>query len=67
MPIALPELLRGFLGLTEQRDEHLLGGAAAAAVRTLGVSQPVLARFKQDVAVLCPDLLHETQVGLGRG
>jgi hypothetical protein len=26
----------------------------------------VLARFQQDVAILCPDLVHEAQLGLGR-
>lgn len=47
-------------------DEHLLAGADEEAIQSLGVSQPVLARFQQDMAVLCPDLVHEAQFGLGR-
>jgi hypothetical protein len=26
----------------------------------------VMARFQQDLAILCPDLVHEAQLGLGR-
>ncbi len=67
MHIAVPELLRVFLGLSRPRDEHLLGGADEAAIQTLGVSQPVLGQFQPTVAVLCPDLVREAQLGLSRG
>jgi hypothetical protein len=53
-------------GLSMPHDEHLLAGADEEAVQALGVSQPVLSRFQQDIAVLCPDLVHEAQLGLGR-
>ena len=66
MNFALPHLFRDLLGRSTLRDEHLLAGADEAAVQALGVSQPVLARFQQDVAILCPDLVHEAQLGLGR-
>jgi hypothetical protein len=66
MYFALPDLIRGFLGASVAQDEHLLAGADEASVQALGVSQPVLARFQQDVAVLCPDLVHETQMALAR-
>ena len=67
MQFHLPHLLRDvFRPHTVARDEHLLAGADEASVQALGVSQPVLARFAQDVAVLCPDLVHEAQLGLGR-
>ncbi len=60
----LPHLIRNILGLSMAHDEHLLAGADEASLQALGVSQPVLARFPQDIAVLCPDLVHETQLGL---
>lgn len=60
-------LLRDIFGRSASHDEHLLAGADESAVQALGVSQPVLARFQQDVAILCPDLVHEAQIGLGRG
>lgn len=66
MHFGLPHVLRDLLGLSAVHDEHLLGGADEEAVQALGVSQPVLARFQQDVAILCPDLVHEAQFGLGR-
>ena len=66
MYIALPHLLREIFGLATPHDEHLLGGADEASVQALGVSQPVLSRFQQDIAVLCPDLVHEAQLGLSR-
>jgi hypothetical protein len=53
-------------GHANPHDEHLLAGADEESVQALGVSQPVLARFQQDVAILCPDLVHEAQLGLGR-
>ena len=59
-------VLRDVFGLSAPHDEHLLAGADEEAVQALGVSQPVLARFQQDIAVLCPDLVHEAQLGLGR-
>jgi hypothetical protein len=65
MRFAFPNLLHAIFGGAGS-DEHLLAGADAAQVQALGVSQPVLARFQQDVAVLCPDLVHEAQFGLGR-
>jgi hypothetical protein len=64
MHMTLPHLLRNILGLTTRHDEHLLAGADEASLQALGVSQSVLARFPDGVAVLCPDLLHETQIGL---
>ena len=66
MMFAFPDVFRDIFGLTTQRDEHLLAGADEQSVQALGVSQPVLARFQQDVAILCPDLVHEAQMGLGR-
>jgi hypothetical protein len=53
-------------GLAAPTDEHLLAGADEAQLQALGVSQPVLGNFSQDIAVLCPDLVHEAQLGLGR-
>lgn len=64
MHFTLPQVFREMFGPVH--DEHLLAGADEAAVQALGVSQPVLARFSSDVAVLCPDLVHEAQLGLGR-
>jgi hypothetical protein len=66
MQFVLPPVLRDIFGLSRSHDEHLLAGADEEAVQALGVSQPVLARFSQDVAILCPDLVHEAQLGLGR-
>jgi hypothetical protein len=66
MHIALPPVLRNIFGLSTPHDEHLLAGADEESLQTLGVSQPILARFQQDMAVLCPDLVHEAQLGLGR-
>ena len=66
MNFALPPVLRGIFGRSAAHDEHLLAGADEEAIQALGVSQPVLARFQQDVAILCPDLVHEAQLGLGR-
>jgi hypothetical protein len=59
-------VLRDIFGLSTPHDEHLLAGADEESVQALGVSQPILARFQQDIAVLCPDLVHEAQLGLGR-
>lgn len=58
--------IRDIFGHSSAHDEHLLAGADEEAVQALGVSQPVLARFQQDVAILCPDLVHEAQLGIGR-
>jgi hypothetical protein len=58
--------LREIRGISGSSDEHLLAGADEGSVQALGVSQPVLARFQNEIAVLCPDLVHEAQVGLGR-
>lgn len=66
MQYALPQVLRELFGSARPHDEHLLAGADEQAVQALGVSQPVLARFQHDVAILCPDLVHEAQMGLGR-
>jgi hypothetical protein len=66
MHFPLPHLLRGVMGRSGSHDEHLLAGADEESVQALGVSQPVMAHFKQDMAVLCPDLVHEAQVGLSR-
>jgi hypothetical protein len=63
---AFPRHFRDIFGLSVPHDEHLLAGADQEAVQALGVSQPVLARFQAEVAVLCPDLVHEAQFGLGR-
>jgi hypothetical protein len=65
MHIALPPVLRNIFGLSTPHDEHLLAGADEESLQTLGVSQPILARFQQDMAVLCPDLVHEAQLGVG--
>ncbi len=64
MSFTLPHLLRDILGFSAPYDEHLLAGADEASLQALGVSQPVLAGFQQDMAVLCPDLVHEAQLGL---
>jgi hypothetical protein len=66
MQFILPHVLRDIFGLSTPHDEHLLAGADEQSIQALGVSQPVLARFQQDVAILCPDLVHEAQLGLGR-
>ena len=66
MHLPLPRLLRNALGLTPAHDEHLLAGADEEAVQALGVAQPVLNHFRPDMAVLCPDLVHEAQIGLSR-
>lgn len=66
MRLALPLVLRDIFGLSASHDEHLLAGADEESIQALGVSQPVLARFQQDIAILCPDLVHEAQLGLGR-
>jgi hypothetical protein len=64
MGFGIALLQRYFLGLAAPHDEHLLAGADQESVQALGVSQPVLAWFPRDIAVLCPDLLHETQIGM---
>jgi hypothetical protein len=64
MKIAFPGILKHPFGLSESRDEHLLAGPDEQSIQALGVSQPLLAWFSQDVAALCPDLVHETQWGL---
>ena len=64
--LARPQFIRDLFGHSTPHDEHLLAGADEQSIRALGVSQPVLARFQQDVAILCPDLVHEAQFGLGR-
>jgi hypothetical protein len=66
MHFALPSVLRDIFRLSSLHDEHLLAGADEESLQALGVSQPVLARFQQDIAILCPDLVHEAQLGLGR-
>jgi hypothetical protein len=66
MNFAFPRVFRGFPSISEQHDEHLLAGADEESVQALGVGQSVLARFSQNVAILCPDLVHEAQLGLGR-
>ena len=64
MNFLLPHLIRELFGRSDQHDEHLLAGADEEAVQALGVSEPVLSRFSSDVAVLCPDLVHEAQLGM---
>jgi hypothetical protein len=66
MHFAFPHVLRDIFGPSTPHDEHLLAGADEQSIQALGVSQPVLARFQQDIAMLCPDLVHEAQMGLGR-
>ena len=66
MHIALPRSLREIFSFSPTHDEHLLAGADEAALQALGVSQPVLSRFQQDIAAQCPDLVHEAQIGLSR-
>jgi hypothetical protein len=62
----IPQSASRHIGLSAPNDEHLLAGADETQLQALGVSQPILARFQQDVAVLCPDLVHEAQFGIGR-
>ena len=66
MHFTVPQVIRDLLGMSTPHDEHLLAGADEEAVQALGVSQPVLSQFQQDVAVLCPDLVHEAQLGFAR-
>ncbi len=66
MHFAFSNLFRDIFGVSVPNDEHLLAGADETQLQALGVSQPILARFQQDVAVLCPDLVHEAQFGIGR-
>ncbi|PPQ39777.1 hypothetical protein [Rhodopila globiformis] len=66
MRIVLPQSLRAIFARSTPHDEHLLAGADEEAVQALGVSQPVLSGFQQDVAVLCPDLVHEAQLSFAR-
>lgn len=66
MHIALPNFLRHRLPLAAPHDEHLLAGADEQSIQALGVSQPVLSRFQPNIAILCPDLVHEAQRGIGR-
>jgi hypothetical protein len=66
MHFTLPHVLRDIFSPSMPHDEHLLAGADEQSIQALGVSQPVLARFQQDIAMLCPDLVHEAQMGLGR-
>lgn len=64
--MSISHLFRDLFGASPQHDEHLLAGVDEEARQALGVSEPVLERFQSDVAVLCPDLVHEAQFGLGR-
>ncbi len=54
------------MGLPTPHDEHLLAGADEESLQALGVSQSVLSQFQQDMAVQCPDLVHEAQLGFAR-
>jgi hypothetical protein len=67
MHITLSHFMRDLFAMTTPHDEHLLAGADEESLQSLGVSQPVLARFQNDIATLCPDLVHEAQLGLTRG
>ncbi len=66
MHFTLPHVLRDIFAPSASHDEHLFAGADEESLQALGVSQPVLARFSEDMATLCPDLVHEAQFGLGR-
>ena len=66
MIFPVSRVLRDIFGLTVQRDEHLLAGADEESVQALAVSQSILTRFQTTMATLCPDLVHEAQLGLGR-
>ena len=66
MSFSLPRVLRTIIGLTTPHDEHLLAGADEESLQELGVSQPILSQFQQDVAVQCPDLVHEAQMSFAR-
>jgi type IV secretory pathway TrbD component len=69
MYLGLARFLPGRARYSVQRrltDEHLLGGADEASVQALGASAPVLSIFSQDMATLCPDLVHEAQRAVGR-
>jgi hypothetical protein len=65
MQFVFPQILREIFGVSRPH-EHLLAGADEESIQALGVSQPVLARFQLDIAAQCPDLVHETQMGLER-
>ncbi|HVZ08828.1 MAG TPA: hypothetical protein VHC04_13030 [Rhodopila sp.] len=62
--LSFPHMIRDLFNVTSHEDEHLLAGADEASVQALGVSQPVLSRFQSDVAVLCPGLVQEAQLGM---
>jgi hypothetical protein len=66
MRFGFPHRLRDMFGLSTPADEHLLAGADESQLQALGVSHPLLDSFHQDIAVLCPDLVHEAQWGVGR-
>ncbi len=66
MSLSFPRVLRNIMGLSTPHDEHLLAGADEESLQELGVSQPVLSQFQQDVAVQCPDLVHEAQMSFAR-
>lgn len=66
MSFSLPRVLRNIMGMSISHDEHLFAGADEESLQELGVSQPVLSQFQQDVAVQCPDLVHEAQMSFAR-
>jgi hypothetical protein len=66
MHFSLPLILRNIMALSAPHDEHLLAGADEESLQELGVSKPVLSQFQQDVAVQCPDLVHEAQLSFAR-
>jgi hypothetical protein len=66
MHFPIPQILRTIMGLSTPHDEHLLAGADEESLQELGVSQSVLSQFQQDVAVQCPDLVHEAQMSFAQ-
>ena len=58
--------LRGAFRWQPMHDEHLLAGADEESRQALGVTDSVLTQLKTQVAVLCPDLAHEAQLGSSR-
>jgi hypothetical protein len=66
MHINLHRMVRQALGLSDPHDEGMLAGPSEAAVQALATPEPVVSLFGGDVAVLCPDLVHEAQRGLSR-
>ena len=66
MQVHVTSMIRQALRLSTRTDEGLLAGPSDEAMRDLGAPTPVLSLFRNDVAALCPDLVHEAQWSLSR-